>query len=123
ADTRQSVPDVEVGSSTPVVLIVFDEFPLSTILDESGRINGDRYPNFHTLARQSTWYPHATTVHHHSRVAVTAILTGVLPEPTVVLTLENHPRNLFTLLQYSYRIQSHEILYNFCPVYILYPAN
>src|SRR5690606_26772839 len=35
ADTRQSVPDVEVGSSTPVVLIVFDEFPLSTILDES----------------------------------------------------------------------------------------
>src|SRR5690606_21472253 len=122
AETSQSIPDVEVTSSTPVVLIVFDEFPLSTILDESGQINGDRYPNFHSLAQQSTWYRHATTVHHHSRVAVTAILTGALPEPTVVPTLENHPRNLFTLLQSSYRIHAREVLTNLCPGDICTPA-
>src|SRR5690606_34516190 len=67
ADRRHPAPGVEVGSPTPVVLSVSDESPLSPVPAEPGRINGDRSPTVPGLARQSTWYPHATTVHHHSR--------------------------------------------------------
>ena len=43
-------------------VLVLDEIPLGALLDTSGAIDADRYPNFARLADLSTWYPKAETV-------------------------------------------------------------
>ena len=50
-------------AGAPVVMVVFDEFPLTSLLGRDGRIDRVRYPSFATLAARSTWYSHA-----HDRV-------------------------------------------------------
>jgi hypothetical protein len=44
------------GDGPPVVMVMFDEFPLSSLLDAKGQIDRRVYPNFAELADQSTWY-------------------------------------------------------------------
>jgi hypothetical protein len=83
---------------TPIVLIVFDELPLVSLLDDSLRIDRERYPNFARLADTSTWYPGATSVSHATLGGVSAILSGRYPQPDAQATLAAWPRNLFTLL-------------------------
>ena len=82
----------------PVVLVVFDELPLNSLLDARGRIDATRYPAFARLARGSTWYSRATTVAEGTTHAVPAILTGQLPGAGELPTYADHPQNLFTLL-------------------------
>ena len=107
--------NVRVASTTPVVLVVFDEFPLSSLLRPNGAIDEVRYPNFARLAREATWYPHATSVHASTTQAVPAILTGLIPGRGQLPTLEDHPQNLFTLLGERYRIRASEQATRLCP--------
>jgi len=37
-------------ATTPLLFIVFDEFPTYALLDDAGGIDADRFPNFHALA-------------------------------------------------------------------------
>src|SRR5688500_16137171 len=67
-----------VRGSTPVVMVVFDEFSTLELLDERGTIDGVRFPAFAGLAREATWYRNATTVADATIEAVPAILTGRL---------------------------------------------
>src|SRR6266511_870029 len=46
----------------PVVMIFFDEFPLRSLLDSRGEVDGRVYPNFAGFAAHSTWYRNATGV-------------------------------------------------------------
>jgi hypothetical protein len=108
--------DVVVAGNTPVVLVVFDEFPVSSLLEPDGAIDATRYPNFARLARQATWYPHATSVHEYTTQAVPAILTGMLPQHGQVPTLSDHPDNLFTLLGEQYALHVTEVVTRLCPV-------
>ena len=71
-----------VAARTPVVLVIFDEFAMSSIMTERGTIDAVRYPNFGALARSSTWHRNATTVHDYTFWAVPAILTGMRPTTT-----------------------------------------
>ena len=102
-------------SGTPVVLVVFDELSTVSLLDERGRIDAGRFPNFARLARHGRWYRDATTVHPHTEVAVPAILDGRLPRDPGLPVLADHPRNLFTLLGRSHRMTVMEILTHLCP--------
>ena len=43
-------------STVPIVHVVFDELPLSTLVGADGAIDAKRFPNFARLARASTWY-------------------------------------------------------------------
>ena len=55
-------PAAIVGASTattPVVTVVFDEFPLGALVDGGGRLDTARFPGFARLAGMSTWYPNA----------------------------------------------------------------
>ena len=63
-------------SSTPIVHVVLDELPQSTLADADGRIDAELFPNFARLARESTWYRNATTVDDLTTEAVPAQLTG-----------------------------------------------
>ncbi|MGI8846389.1 MAG: sulfatase-like hydrolase/transferase [Thermoleophilaceae bacterium] len=79
-------------------MIVFDEMPLVSLLDGSGRIDRLRYPNLASLARTSTWYPNATTASDSSKLAIPSILDGQTPVVGRPATSRGHPRNIFTLL-------------------------
>lgn len=46
-------------SSTPIVHVVLDEFPLSTLVGPDGKIDAKLFPNFARLTRESTWYRNA----------------------------------------------------------------
>jgi len=106
---------VDVPRKVPVVLVVLDEFPISSLTTPAGEIDGRLYPNFARLARDATWYSRATTVHESTTGAVPAILTGKLPREGGLPTLAHHPANLFTLLGESYRLRVTESLTYLCP--------
>jgi hypothetical protein len=105
----------EVHARTPVVLVVFDEFALSSLMLDEGTIDSVRYPNFAALSRTSTWYRDATTVHDVTDHAVPSILTGRLGKSEQLPTVADHPRNLFTLLGRSHEIHSAMAEARLCP--------
>jgi len=100
----------------PIVFIVFDEFNPTVLLDENKQIDEVRYPNFAALAKDSWWFPRATSPYHLTTAAVPAILTGKRPGAEQRLpTFADHPRNLFTMLGENYRMNVHELLTSLCP--------
>ncbi len=115
-DSQPPAANVTVREPHRVVMIVMDEFPLTSILDGHGQIDAELFPNFAALARQGTWYRNSTTVAPYTEAAVPAILTGQLPRPsqTVPVTAE-HPHNLFTLLAKTYALNVRESVTRLCP--------
>jgi hypothetical protein len=104
-----------VDARTPVVLVIFDELALSSLLLDDGRIDSVRYPNFAALAHSSTWYRNATTDHDVTDLAVPAILTGRLTGHDEMPSVADHPRSLFTLLGRSYEIRAFQAEARLCP--------
>lgn len=62
----------------PVVLVVFDEFPLTSIVDPRGEVDGRLFPNLRRLADGSTWYRRAHTTTGNTMQALPD-LVGQLP--------------------------------------------
>ena len=69
------------GSSTPIVHIVLDELPTSTLTGAGGTIDAALFPNIARFAGGATWYRNATTVSDTTPEAVPAQVTGERPEP------------------------------------------
>lgn len=102
--------------TAPVVVIVFDELPLVSLLDGRGRIDPVRYPNLAALAASTSWYPNATTASDASKLAIPSILDGRTPRPDRPATTRGHPRNLFTMLHArGYRLRVQEEATSLCP--------
>ena len=95
------VQAVHVRSSAPVVLVIFDEFPVHSLMGPDGRIDARRYPNFARLARDATWYRNTASVDQDTPYAVPAILDGRLPRQERLPVAADHPRNVFSLLARS----------------------
>jgi hypothetical protein len=112
---QKAVAATTVQARTPVVVLFFDEFPLSTILDESGHIDARRFPNFAELAAHSTWYRNATTVADKTPRAVPAMLTGHNPGYHLLPIASDQPRNIFSMLGAGYRVQAIETATRMCP--------
>jgi hypothetical protein len=107
---------VKVKSSTPVVMVVFDEFPTATIMDPSGKaINAKRFPGFAELARESTWYRDNTTVADFTGRAVPAIETGVSPDWSTLPISSDQPNSIFSLLGGQYGFNVVEPVTDVCP--------
>ncbi|MSO41460.1 MAG: hypothetical protein EXQ70_06140 [Solirubrobacterales bacterium] len=112
------VPDESartVESDAPVVEVVFDEFPLASLLDASGHIDASRYPGFAELARSSTWYPRVSSVAAFTHLAVPAILTGRSRAHSRLPTAARHPKNLFTVLDGHREMNVYESVTRLCP--------
>ena len=103
------------GDRPPVVMILFDEFPLSSLLDSKGRIDRRVYPNFAALADQSTWYRNATGVAGYTPWALPAMLTGNYPAEARAPSYTEYPDNLFTLLGRYYDVKAYETISQLCP--------
>jgi Sulfatase len=105
-----------VASPAPVVMLVFDEFPVATLIDGSGRIRADQFPGFARLAAGGTWFRNAVGVHERTEEALPTILSGVLaPLDVNVPSALNYPDTLFTLLGDSYRVEAVESVTALCP--------
>jgi hypothetical protein len=104
-------------ASVPVVLVIFDEFPLVSLLNENQQIDPILYPNFAALSHGAAWYRNATTVSEGTLNAVPAILDGQFPQVASQLlpNATDHPHSLFRLLGSSHRFNVVENNTRLCP--------
>jgi hypothetical protein len=107
--------EIQTRATTPVVFLLFDEFPVIDLQDRSGAIDARRFPNFARLAASSTWFRNTTTVSSNTTVAVPVILTGQKPKKGALPIYRDHPNNLFTLLGSRYRMRVTETQTRLCP--------
>jgi hypothetical protein len=102
----------------PVVMIVFDEFPLMSLLNSQGKIDPRVYPNFAEFAARSTWYRNATGVGGWTPYSVPAMLSGRYPagdRKSLAPSLGNYPDNVFTLFGHHYNLEVFETVTELCP--------
>ena len=113
-----NAPGVRINPEHPVVMMLLDEFPMTSLLDSKGQIDARLYPNFAKLAGQSTWYRNATAVSGLTNWAVPAMLSGRYPtkaQEEASPTAAQYPDNLFTLLGRSYPIEQQQVVTQLCP--------
>jgi hypothetical protein len=113
-----------IGRPDPVVMLVLDELPTASLLDEDDRISAQQFPNLAALADDATWYRNHTSVSPSTPQAVPAILTGRLPTSLDTLPVaEEHPDNLFTALGGGYRMHVDEGATDLCPQDLCAPSS
>ena len=99
----------------PIAMIIFDQLPLSSLMDSSGNIDAARFPAFAELASRATWYRNATSVAENSAWAIPAILTGTYPNAERrIANWRGYPDNPFALLESSYRLIVQEPVTELC---------
>lgn len=101
----------------PIVMIIYDEIPLVSLMDEKRQIDSVHYPNFHKLASDSYWFRNFTVHAPFTEYAIPSMLTGRYAiEKDLPLTLEAYPETLFTLLgNAGYRIVPLGMVEKMCP--------
>lgn len=106
------------GASTvrSIVVVVLDELPITTLLDDDGRLDGRRFPALSRLAATATWYDDVVSVASDTAPAVGALLTGRRLDSDQPASWRHLPDNLFTLLAPRYRIHALEPVTRLCPI-------
>jgi hypothetical protein len=112
-DTQAAFPRIE--STAPIIMIVFDELPVSSLMDKRRQIDQVRYPHFAALARDAYWFRNYSTNGERTEIALTSLLTGSYSDHKRVPTYAQYPRNLFSLLGGSYDMQVLEPDTMLCP--------
>jgi hypothetical protein len=113
--TEAEATAASAGDGAPVVMVVFDELTTRSIMNSRGQVDAERFPAFAELARGSTWYRNAAASHAATQHAVPGILTGKQVPQDSLPILQDHPRNLFTLLGGSYDLEVFEPVTRLCP--------
>ena len=105
----------QTSAPVPIIMVLFDQFPMLTLLDESGRISEDLYPNLAELAGQATWFRNYTVTESRTRYSVPTILTGRLAaEPGKDPIATDYPDNMFSLLRDTHRLNVFETVTQLC---------
>jgi hypothetical protein len=102
------VQAAHVRATAPVVLVIFDELPVHSLMAANGRVDAERYPSFARLARDATWYRDTASVDQDTPYAVPAILDGRLPRQERLPVAADHPQNVFSLLGGHYELHVRE---------------
>jgi hypothetical protein len=110
------------GTTTPLVVLVVDELPTAELLDADGDIDAERFPAFAGLTEDARWFRNYSSVSNFTIHAVPALLSAEAPEVDDVPLLDDHPRNLFTLLGGTYDLNVSEAITRLCPPEVC-PAN
>ena len=98
------------GAKAPVVMVVFDELPLISLLNGRREIDSNLFPNLAELAENSYWFRNATTNNESTLLSIPVILSGTLPKqrPFPLPLFREYPRNLFSLLSGSHELKIRE---------------
>lgn len=107
--------DAGVARPAPVVMIVFDELPLASLVTPDGAIDAELFPNFASLADRSSWFRNATSVSSSTWYAIPALVTGQNVQSGKVPVAADHPESLFTLLGGVYDLNVTESVTRLCP--------
>ncbi|MGK2956661.1 MAG: sulfatase-like hydrolase/transferase [Solirubrobacterales bacterium] len=107
--------EASIENPAPVVMVVFDEFPVGSLMTPEGEINPRRFPHFAELESQANWYRNAVTDASYTAIAVPSILTGMAADRDSLPTAADHPESIFTLLGGSYRVRAIEPITQLCP--------
>ena len=101
---------IESGARTPVVMVIFDEFPLISLLNGRREIDSNLFPNLAELAENSYWFRNATTNNERTLLSIPVILSGTLPRqrPFPLPLFREYPKNLFSLLSGSHDLRIRE---------------
>ena len=121
AGPHPAVAHNRVARPRAIVVVVFDELPLTSLLGPGGRIDAGRYPSFAALANTANWYRGATAVHDSTALAVPAMLDGRYPRRGLRSDVISHPVNLFTLLADKYEVNASEEATGLCPTSLCKP--
>ena len=92
----------------PIVVVLFDELPSTTLVDDRGRIDARRFPGFGELAADATWFRNAYTVYDSTERAQPAIMDGNLPAEDRLPTSSDHPNSIFSLFAKTHRMNVSE---------------
>jgi hypothetical protein len=115
-DGQPEASPLPAGARPPVILLLFDEFPVDALRGPDGRIDAARFPHFAALARTSTWFPNTHAAHDSTPYATPAVMDGRRPKRGRPATTRGHPRSIFTLLgDRGYRVLSNEEATDICP--------
>ena len=98
----------------PIVVVLLDELPSNTLVDEHDRIDAKRFPGFGELARNATWYKNAYTVYDSTERAQPAIMDGNLPEKDHQPISSDHPNSIFSLFAKTHRMNVDEEATSVC---------
>ncbi len=106
-----------VKSDMPIVMVVFDELPTSSLQLRDGSIDSRRFPSFAALAETSDWYVRAATAGMQTTMAIPALLTGRMPRRDAIAHYREHTSNLFSWLanRGDYRVVALESVTRLCP--------
>ena len=99
----------------PIVVVLFDELPLSSLVDDHGHVDAVRYPAFAELERTSTWFRNAYAVYDSTEHAQPSIMDGNYPAAGELPVAADHPASLFTLLGKTHRMNVSEEATALCP--------
>jgi sulfatase-like protein len=110
--TAKSVNGV---SRANVVVVLFDELPVNSLMDRTGHVDAKRYPAFAELERTSTWFRNAYTIYDSTERAQPAIFDGDYPEKDKLPTAADHPNSIFTLFAKTHRVHASEEATSVCP--------
>jgi hypothetical protein len=102
-------------SRANLVVVLFDEFPVSSLMDRTGHVDPKRYPAFAELERTSTWFRNAYTIYDSTERAQPAIFDGDYPSKDKLPTSADHPNSIFTLLAKTHRLNVSEEATSVCP--------
>jgi hypothetical protein len=114
-DRSQSAAATLGSTRPPIVVVVFDQLPLTSLMSDANDVDPKMYPGFAALASDATWYRNASTAAEQTGWAIPPILTGLRPRPDALPTSRDYPDNLFTLLGNGYRYEVDEPITHFCP--------
>ena len=118
SDLQRNEEAVEVSRGSdhpPVVLLVLDELPTRTLMDETGTVDATRFPNFAALAQMSTWFRDYTTNATLTNKAVPAMLTGRNPTGQRAMWTAQ-PDNIFRMMAPTHDLAVFEAFTRLCGV-------
>ncbi|CAN5858194.1 hypothetical protein BH24ACT3_BH24ACT3_14530 [soil metagenome] len=97
-----------------MVVLVLDELPTASLLDDEDRIDADLFPHLAAFADDATLYRNHTSVATFTDAAIPALLTGRYPTG-LDADRRAYAENLFTLLGDGYDLNVHESITSLCP--------
>jgi hypothetical protein len=116
SETGADVSVTRGRSDIPVVLLTFDELSLPWLLRSDGTINSDLFPNFASLAAESTWYPRALANAPYTNVAMPSMVSGRPIDVSRVPNAAAWPETLFSFfMDGRSRVTSVEFTTALCP--------
>ena len=92
----------------PIVMVMLDELPSNTLVDENDKLDAKRFPGFGELAKNATWFRNAYTVYDSTERAQPAIMDGNLPEKDHQPISSDHPNSIFSLFAKSHSMNVDE---------------